>query len=102
MGQMTPALAHTQEGKMPVREAHGCPPDLANPQTQGSITWEPGSLDPKAHVHAHQVQRPVLDEGAHMYPNPWPNLGVLNASHAPAPNHTPVALGALDEKEDYL
>jgi len=99
MGQTSPALVHAQEGKMPIGEAHGCPPDLANPQTQGSIAWEPGSLDPKAHIHAHRAQRPVLDKGACMRPNPWPNLGVVNALHMLAPCHTPVALGALDEEE---
>jgi len=99
MGQMSPAPVHAREGKMPVGEAHGRPPDLANPQTQSSIAWEPGSVDPKAHVRAHQARRPVLDEGARMRPDPWPNLGVVNAWHVPTPCHSPASLGAPDEEE---
>jgi len=34
-----------------------------------------------------------------MRPDPWANLGVVNASHAPPPCHTPAALGAPDEEE---
>jgi len=102
MGQMSPVPACAPEGKMPVGEAHSCPPDLANPSALGSTVWEPEPDDPKAHVRAHQARRPVFDEGACMRPDPWPNLGIVNASHAPAPNHTPVALGALEEEEDNL
>ena len=99
MGQTNPAPARAPEGEMPIGEAHGRPPDLPDLQAQGSTVWEPGFVDPKAHVRAHQVRRPVLDEGAHMRPNPWPNLGVVNALHVPPPCHTPVALGAPDEEE---
>jgi len=102
MGQISPAPVHAQEGKMPNGEVHGCPPDLANLQMQSSITWEPGSIDLKAHVHAHQARRPVLNEGARMHPDPWPNLGVVNALHMLTPSHTLVSLGALDEEEVNL
>jgi len=102
MGQTSPVLVRAPEGKMPVGEAHGRPPDLANLSALGSTVWEPEPDDPKAHVRVHQARRPVFDEGARMRPDPWPNLGVLNASHAPAPNHTLAALGALEEEEDNL
>lgn len=36
MDQMSLSMAHTSEGKTPVREAHGQPPDFSNLQTQGS------------------------------------------------------------------
>jgi len=36
---------------MPIGEAHGCPPDLPEPQMQGSTIWEPEFDDLKAHVH---------------------------------------------------
>jgi hypothetical protein len=55
MGQMSPMLVHALEGKMPIREAHGQPPDFPNPQMQGFTTWEPESVDPKAHIRVHQV-----------------------------------------------
>jgi len=35
-GQMGLTLAQTYKGQMPIREVHSCPPDLPNPQTQGS------------------------------------------------------------------
>jgi len=85
---------------MPVGEAHGHPPNLANQLTLSSIIWELGSVNPKAHVHMHQVQRPVLNEGAHMCPNPWPNLGIINTSHVSTPCHTLASLGALEEEEE--
>jgi len=34
MGQVSPASAHALEGKTPIGEAHGCPSDLPNLQTQ--------------------------------------------------------------------
>ena len=102
MGQTSPAPARARGGKMPVGEAHGHPPDFANPQTPGFIVWEPGSADSKARNCAHQARWPVLDEGVRMRPDPWPNLGVVNASHAPAHCHTPAAPGAPDEEEGHL
>jgi hypothetical protein len=102
MGQTGPAPARAPEGEMPIDEAHSRPPDLPDLQAQGSTVWKPESFDPKAHVRAHQAQRPVLDEGALMRPDPWPNLGIINASHAPPPCHTPAALGAPDEEELHL
>ena len=77
MGQRGLTSAHTLEGNMPIGEAHGRPPNFANPQTQGSTAWEPASVVPKARVRVHKVQRPVLDEGAHTRPDPWPNLGAV-------------------------
>src|SRR5260221_50328 len=102
MGQTSPAPTRAGEGKMPVGEAHSRPPDFANPSAQGPIVWEPGSVDPKAYVRAHQARRPVLNEGARMRPNPWPNSGTINALHASPSCHTPATLGAPDEEEDYL
>ena len=99
MGQTGLALARIPEGEMPIGEAHGRPPDLPDLQAQGSIIWEPGSVNPNAHARVHQARRLVLDEGAHVRPDPWPNLGIVNASHAPPPCHTPPALGAPDEEE---
>jgi len=69
--------AWTHEGKMPIGEAHGRPPDLPNPQRQSSIAWEPMSIVPKAQVRVHQARRPVPDEGGHTCPDPWPNLGTV-------------------------
>jgi len=77
MGQRGLTSAQALEGKMPIREAYGHPPDLPDLQTQGSTAWEPVFIIPKAHVHVHKVQRPVPDEGAHMCPNLWLNLGVI-------------------------
>jgi len=76
-GQRSLTLAHTLEGNMPIGEAHGRPPDFANPQTQGSTAWEPAFVVPKARVCAHQARNPVFDEGACMRPDPWPNLGIV-------------------------
>jgi hypothetical protein len=77
-GQMGLTLAHAPEGKTPIGEAHGRPPDLPDPLTQGSTVWEPESDHPKARVHVHQARRPVLDEGAHTRPDPWPSPSVVN------------------------
>src|SRR5712691_10623946 len=68
--------AHTR-GMMPIGEAHGCPPDFPDPQTQGSTVWEPESDDPKARGCATRARRPILDEGARVRPDPWPNLGIV-------------------------
>jgi len=62
---------------MPVREAHGQPPDLPNLQRQGSIVWKPVFIVPKACVCGHEAWRPMLDEGAQICPDPWPNLGII-------------------------
>jgi len=62
---------------MPIREAHGRPPDIPNLQRQGSTTWEPVSVILKTQVHAHQVQRSIFDEGTCTCPDPWPNLGAV-------------------------
>ena len=77
MGQRGLTLAQALEGKMPISEAYSHPPDLPDLQMQGSTTWEPVFIIPKACVHVHKVQRPVPDEGAHMHPDPWPNLGII-------------------------
>ena len=77
MGQRGLTSARTHEGKMPIREVHSRPPDIPDPQRQGSITWEPASIIPKAHVHIDKAQRPILDEGAHTRPDPWPSLGIV-------------------------
>jgi hypothetical protein len=71
MGQTGPAPVCAQEGKTPVGEVHSHPPDFASLQMQGSTACEPGSVDPKAHVHAYQAWRLSLDEGACMRPDPW-------------------------------
>jgi len=77
MGQRGLTSAQALEGKTPIGEAHARPPDLPNPQRHGSIVWEPASVVPKARVRAHQVRRPIFDEGARTRPDPWPNLGVV-------------------------
>jgi len=77
MGQTGPISAHALEGKMPIGEVHGHPPDLPNLQRQGSIVWEPAVVISKAHVHAYQAQRPVPDEGACVHPDPWPSLDII-------------------------
>jgi len=77
MGQMVLTSAHALEGKMPIREAHSHPPDTPNPQRQGSTAWEPMFAIPKACVRVHEARRPVLEEGACMRPDPWPNLGTV-------------------------
>ena len=77
MGQMVLTSAHTLEGKTLIGEAHSRPPDLPNPQRQSSTAWEPTFVVPKAQVHAHQVQRPLLDMGACTCPDLWPNLGTV-------------------------
>jgi len=77
MGQMVLTSAHALEGKTPIGEAHGRPPDTPDPQRQGSTAWEPMFATPKARVRVHEARRPVLDEGARMRPDPWPNLGAV-------------------------
>jgi len=52
MGQMVLTSAHAHEGKMPIREAHSRPPDIPNPQRQGSTAWEPASqLEGEKNIH---------------------------------------------------
>ena len=84
MGQMSPASARALEGKAPIGEAHGRPPDLPNPQTPRSAVLEPESDDPKACVRTHQAQRSVVEveEGAHVRPDPWSSLGVVTIDPA--------------------
>jgi len=77
MGQRGLTSAHALEGNMPIREAYGRPPNFANPQTQGSTTWEPASIVPKARVRMDKVWRPVPNEGARMRPDPWPSPGII-------------------------
>ena len=77
MGQMVLTSAHALEGKMPIGEVHSRPPDTPNLQRQGSTAWEPIFAIPKAHVRVHKARRPVLDEGACMHPDLWPNLGTI-------------------------
>ena len=77
MGQMVLTSARALEGKTPIGEAHGCPPDLPDPQTQGSTAWEPAFVVLKACVHMHKVRRPVPDKGARTRPDPWPSLGII-------------------------
>jgi len=76
IGQMVLTSAHALEGKTPIREAHGRPPDTPDPQRQGSTAWEPMFAIPKACVHMHKAQRPVLDKDAHTRPDPWPSPGI--------------------------
>jgi len=76
-GQRGPTLARTHEGMTPIGEAHGRPPDLPNPQMQGSIVWEPAFTAPKAQVRTHQARRPLLDMGACTRPDPWPDQGAV-------------------------
>ena len=65
------------EGMTLIREVHGRPPNLPDPLMQGSTVWEPEFDIPKARVHVHQTQRPVLNEGVHMCPDLWPSLTVV-------------------------
>ena len=76
-GQMGLTSARTYEGQMPIREAHGHPPDLPNPQRQSSIDWEPAFVVLKARVRVHKVRRPVPDKGAHTHPDLWPSPGII-------------------------
>ena len=76
-GQRGPRSAQKHEGKTPIGEAHGRPPDLPNPQRQSSIDWEPVFIIPKARVRVHKAQRPILDKGACTCPDPWPDLGAI-------------------------
>jgi len=69
----------THEGMTPIGEAHGRPPDLPDPQTQGSTAWEPSFVVPKARVRVHKVRRPVPDKGARTHPDPWPSPGIIIA-----------------------
>ena len=80
MSQRGLTLAHALESNMPIGEAHGHPPDFANPQRQGSVVWEPAFIVPKARVRVHKARRPVLDEGAYTHPDLWPNLGIVNVN----------------------
>jgi len=77
MGQRGPTSARKHEGKTPIGEAHGRPPDLPNLQRPCSIDWEPVFVIPKARVRMHKARRPVLGEGACTCPNPWPDLGAI-------------------------
>jgi len=77
MGQIGQTSVWALEGKTPTGEVHGCPPDLPDPQTRSSIALEQGVVDPKAHVHVHQVWRPVIDKSACTCPDLWPSLGIV-------------------------
>jgi len=77
MGQMVPIWAQALEGKMPIGEVHGRPPDFPNPQGHSSIIWEPASIIPMAHVCVYRAWRPILDKGAYSHPDLWPNLGII-------------------------
>ena len=77
MGQMSPTSAHASEGKTPIREVHGRPPDLPNLQTQGRAVLAPGSVEPMVDVRATQARMPVPDEGGRVRLGPWPNLEVF-------------------------
>ena len=39
---------------------------------------EQNTIDLKALIHVHQVQRPVPDKGASAHIDPWPNLGTIH------------------------
>ena len=77
MGQMGLTSAQAHEGKTPIGEAHGRPPDLTDPQRRSSIIWEPAFIVPKARVRVHQARRPILDKGACTRPDPWPSPGIV-------------------------
>jgi len=77
MGQIGLTSARTHEGKMPIGEAHGRPPDLPDPYTRRSISSDQVVVDQKAHVCAHQARRPSVDEGARTCPDRWPSLGII-------------------------
>ena len=63
MGQMGMMLARAPEGKMPIGEALGRPPDLRRLLPFGCQTPT--------------IRMPVVDEGAHAFPEPWPNMGIF-------------------------
>jgi hypothetical protein len=65
MGQMgmIMMLAHAPEGKMPIGEALGRPPD-------------PRRLLPFG-CQTPMIRMPVVDEDAHARPEPCPNLGIF-------------------------
>jgi len=77
IGQTGLTSVRALEGKMPIGEVHGCPPDLPDLQRQGSIVWEPAVVILKAHVHAHQAWRPVPNKGACVHPDPWPSPDIV-------------------------
>ena len=81
-GPDKPASARASEGKTPVREAHGRPPDFPNLQMQGSTVWEPNSIGPKAHVRVHQARTPIPDVGAREPPDLWPSPGIITVNPA--------------------
>jgi hypothetical protein len=70
-GQTSPTSAHAQEGKSPIGEAHGRPPDLPSPQMLGSTVWEPKSIDQKASVPVYQALRPVSNGCSRTCSDPW-------------------------------
>jgi len=76
MGQMGQTSTRALEGKTPIGEAHGRPPNLPDPQTQGSIVWEPEFDDPKPCLYPSGAEA-VLDKGACVRPDLWPSLSVV-------------------------
>jgi hypothetical protein len=60
--------------------AHAHPLDLSDSHTQGSTALEQSLFDPKALVRMHQARRPVLDEGAGMHIDTWPDLGTVHTN----------------------
>ncbi len=74
-GQYSQAVAHTLEGKTILGMGHGHPPGPTDSYTEGPIISDHVLVDPKALICMYQVQRPVLDEGAGMHIDPWPDPG---------------------------
>src|SRR5260221_473973 len=80
------ALVRAPEDKTPIGEAHSRPPDLPDPQTQGSTVREPESDHPKACACAHQTWRPVsgtFTDSAHFWACVWAPEGGGGASPSP-------------------
>ena len=77
MWHVCPALVCMLESETSLGEVHGHLPDIPNLYPQDPIVPEHIIIDPKALVHAYQVQRPVLNKGAHASPELWPSLGII-------------------------
>ena len=57
MGQMNSASVRALEGKTPIGEAHGRPPDFSDRQMEGTVVWEPAFVEPMADARPTQAQR---------------------------------------------
>jgi hypothetical protein len=87
MGQMSPTSARAPKGKTPVGKAPMRPPDLPDPQTQGSAVQEPESINPKVPVRAAQARKPIFDKDARTHRDSSPSLGIADICSGSASLH---------------